>query len=257
MPATKVLIINPNSTSEMTDGLRQAPVPQPDIEYHFFTNPDGPPSIDDEDTCHASAESCMKALLDDQANGVDLTQYGGFVVACYSLHPLVNKLKAETGKPAVGIFEASVTTCLHLIDASQKFGIVSTGNNWETLLTEGVAEILGAPHADGGTRFAGVGTTGLTASALHKATHEEAQQLMKDATKRLLRDQRNQGDNRNLVGAICLGCAAMTGLQKTVREACNEELGEERGSRIFIVDGVSAATGVVLGLVRMSLMSES
>ncbi|KIJ21941.1 hypothetical protein PAXINDRAFT_65065 [Paxillus involutus ATCC 200175] len=174
MPATKVLIINPNSTKAMTDGLRHTPVAQPNVEYHFFTNPDGPPSIDDKDTCHASAESCMKALLD-QTNGIDLKDYGAFVVACYSLHPLVSKLKAETGKPVVGIFEASVTTCLHLIDASQKFGIVSTGNNWEILLTEGVGDILGTPHSEGGKRFAGVGTTGLTASDLLKAAHEDVQ----------------------------------------------------------------------------------
>ncbi|KAF9229074.1 hypothetical protein BS17DRAFT_804927 [Gyrodon lividus] len=100
MPAIKVLIINPNSTKGMTDGLRHAPVTQPD-----------------------------DLILTRQTTSIDLKEYGGLVVACYNLHPLTNMLKAETGKLAVGIFEASATTCLYLVDASQKFGIVSTGNN--------------------------------------------------------------------------------------------------------------------------------
>ncbi|KIJ65019.1 hypothetical protein HYDPIDRAFT_27751 [Hydnomerulius pinastri MD-312] len=238
----KILIINPNSTQGMTDGLQKVVIAQADVEYSYFTNPDGPASIDDKEECNNSAQTCMTALLD-QKHTVDLTQFDGFVVACYSLHPLVETLKEKMGKPVVGIFEASVTTCLHLLSVSQKFGIVSTGDNWKVLLRDGVAEILGAPN--GGTKFAGVETTGRTAGELHDDSPEQVQQLMKDATKRLL------GDNGNQVGAICLGCAAMTGLRETVREACIEQLGEE-GSRIRIVDGVAAATGIVLGLVGMS-----
>ena len=37
---------------------------------------------------------------------------------------------------------------------------------------------------------------------------------------------------------VCLGCAGMAGLDRVVREACIEELGEDEGRRVKVVDGV-------------------
>jgi Asp/Glu/hydantoin racemase len=65
---------------------------------------------------------------------------------------------------------------------------------------------------------------------------------MKDAVKRLLR--------KGKVGAICLGCAGMAGMNEMVREACVEELREEDGSRVRIVDGVQAGVAWLEGAVR-------
>ncbi|KAH7885969.1 Asp/Glu/hydantoin racemase [Phlebopus sp. FC_14] len=236
-----LLVVNPNSTLSMTDKLTQIlPITRADVKYHYFTNPTGPPSIDDEATALLSAENCMKALV--QTN---MDQYDGFVVACYSLHPLVGMLKRQTKKPVVGVFEASITACLQLLEASQKFGIVSTGKIWETLLTTGVSLILGA--SDGGTRFAGVQTTGFSAIELHEAPLKDVQRRMKEATKRLIQT------NHNDVAAICLGCVAMADMRTVVREACIEEFGETVGSQIRIVDGFTAATGIVQGLIGLSV----
>ncbi len=88
----------------------------------------------------------------------------------------------------------------------------------------------------------GVETTGLNATELHDAPAEEVRQKMMEATKRLIR----KGD----VGAICLGCAGMAGMDKMVREACVDELGKEIGEGIRIVDGVKAGVGVLEALVR-------
>ena len=67
--------------------------------------------------------------------------YDGVLVACYSVHPLVQRLQA----PAVtGIFEASVLTALSVSLETQSFGIVSTGKVWETALTEAVNGFLGS-----------------------------------------------------------------------------------------------------------------
>lgn len=60
---------------------------------------------------------------------------------------------------------------------------------------------------------------------------------MKESTKELL--------NRGGVMAICLGCAGMAGLDKTVREACVEKLGDSKGKSIHIVDGVVAAIDAI------------
>lgn len=186
-----------------------------------------------------SANKCMQAF---GPIGGFCSQYDGFVVACYSLHPLVDRLKEHTRKPVVGIFEASITVCLHMLSASQTFGIVSTGAIWETLLTDGVSKVLGVPN--GGERFAGVATTGLSAIELHETSDVTVQGLMKGAIKTLLQ-------KRDDIRAICLGCAAMVDLQVAVREGCIEYLGEEKGSQIRIIDGVAAATALLVGLVRL------
>jgi Asp/Glu/hydantoin racemase len=144
-------------------------------------------------------------------------------------------------KPVTGIFEASVSTSLQSIHPDEKFGIVSTGQVWEGILTEATVKFLGT-GSDAGKRFAGVETTGLNATDLHDVPAEEVRQKMKDAVKRLLK--------KGNVGAVCLGCAGMAGMDEMVREACVEELGEVDGRRIRIVDGVMAGVAWLEGAVR-------
>lgn len=168
-------------------------------------------------------------------------------MACYSQHPLVPLLKDEKGittarKPVTGIFEASVATSLQLIHPNEKFGIVSTGKVWEEILTAAVEAYLGTDGTDVSKRFAGVETTGLNATELHDMPQDEVRKRMKEATKRLVK----RGD----VGAVCLGCAGMAGMDEMVREACVEELGDEKGRRVRIVDGVVAGVAWLEGAVR-------
>lgn len=175
-----------------------------------------------------------------------LSKYDGFLVACYSQHPLVPWLKeqdkiATNNKCVTGIFEASVATSLQLIKPSQKFGIVSTGKVWEQILSEAVAALLGTEEV-ASRKFAGVETTGLNAVELHDAPAEEVRRKMKEATKRVLR--------KGNVGAICLGCAGMAGMNEMVREAAEEELGAEVGKQIRIVDGVTAGVAWLEGAIR-------
>lgn len=227
------------------------------MDIDTFTAPSGPSSINDEIDAQESSEACLPALKE------FLDDYDGFVVACYSVHPLVNLLRKEAARhdhskhyrPIVGIFEASISAALSLLsipsiseDPSQatqveKFGIVSTGKYWEDALTHGVLSLLGHQSKDApGSRFKGVETTGLSAEQLHTAPPEEVRQKMMDATKRLVKD----GD----VTVICLGCAGMAGMDEMVLEACVEALGREKAKSIRIVDGVKAAVGMVDSLIR-------
>jgi Asp/Glu/hydantoin racemase len=96
--------------------------------------------------------------------------------------------------------------------------------------------------AQSSKRFAGVETTGLTATGLHDAPADEVRTRMKDAVKRLVK--------RGNVGAVCLGCAGMAGMDEMVREACVEELGQVEGGRVRIVDGVVAGVAWLQGAVR-------
>lgn len=128
----------------------------------------------------------------------------------------------------------------------EAFGIVSTGKVWEDALRTAVDEMLGV-GTGGSARFAGCRTTGLNASELHDLPAEKVRGKMKEATVKLVRDGKEQKKD---VRAICLGCAGMVGLEEAVREACMEELGDEEGKRVAIVDGVKAGVGTLITLAR-------
>lgn len=110
---------------------------------------------------------------------------------------------------------------------------------WEELLDTAVVHYLGAR---GSERYAGTETTGLNATDLHDAPAAVVRQKMMEATKRLV----ERGD----VGAICLGCAGMIGMDEMVRKACVEELGKVEGDKIHIIDGVKSGYTILEGLVR-------
>lgn len=198
------------------------------------------PSINDEDDAAVSTEACQSALKE------KLNDFDGFLVCCYSQHPLVPQLRSSIhgladsgkGKAVTGIFEASVAVCLQSINADEKFGIVSTGKQWEEILGDAVAELLGSNSS---SRYAGTETTGLNADELHSTSKAEVDERMKDATKLLL--------SRN-AKAICLGCAGMAGMDQVVREACIEQLGAHEGNTIRIVDGVVSGVLYLEGALR-------
>ncbi|GAB7350349.1 hypothetical protein MBLNU459_g0978t3 [Dothideomycetes sp. NU459] len=250
-PSRSILIINPNSTTSMTDALRPL-VDSLDFsttKHTYFTAPSGPKSINNEDDAAESAKHCLPHLTP------LLQSHDAFLVCCYSWHPLVPILKAvpeiaASGKLVTGIFEASVSTSLQAVHPEQRFGIVSTGKVWEELLTDAVKAYLGVNAETAEKRFAGVETTGLSATELHDMPAEEVRRRMKEAVKRLLRSGQN---GKGEVGAICLGCAGMSGMDEMVREACVEELGEAKGKGVRIVDGVVAGVAWLEGAIRSGI----
>lgn len=48
------------------------------------------------------------------------------------------------------------------------------------------------------------------------------------------------------VGAICMGCAGMAGMEGAVREGCIRAYGTQQGRRVKIVDGVVAGAGMLV-----------
>lgn len=273
-----ILIINPNTSSAMTDGLKPVldRLQYPDIEFDYFTAPpepvtlpsgrviDGVPSINSGEDSVQSAVHCQPSLVP------LVPKYDAFLVACYSAHPLVGILKDEIEKfedavssaesprkYVTGIFDASITASLSLVSsfglaaegqgsrkspAKDSFGIVSTGSIWKTELSQAVKDML-LNSGDDSTaipRFAGVETTGLSAVELHTTPPDEVRKRMIDATKRLI-----TGTPRP-VSAICMGCAGMAGMEEAVREGCIQAYGVHRGQRVRIVDGVVAGAGMLI-----------
>ncbi|KAK1067423.1 Protein dcg1 [Friedmanniomyces endolithicus] len=244
-PERSILIINPNTTVAMTDALRplvdSLGYSTASTHFTYFTAPRGVPSINNESDAAVSARICLSTLEG------QLQDHDAFLVCCYSQHPLVALLRAELAnlsldhKPVTGIFEASIAACLQSINPQDKFGIVSTGSQWEAILGNAVTALLGSTQS---SRYAGTETTGLNADDLHSAPKREVDLRIKFATKALLETGAR---------AICLGCAGMAGMDRTVREARVEVLGEERGRRIKIVDGVMSGVAFLEGTLRSGL----
>jgi Asp/Glu/hydantoin racemase len=217
---TKLLLINPNVTEAITDGFR-APVSSlnlPNVcipslryicvlcSYHrqteisYWTNPStssSPVLITDAET-EESARQCLEPLLE------IVSQYDGFLMVCYTRHPLLPLLQSKLGrKPVVGMFEASITTALHLVPVGSKFGVVTTASSYIQHLTVAVKSVLGITQGKDSV-FAGVVASGITWEVLTQEPKEVAKWKMIDTVRKLVRG----GD----IGVVCLGGAILAGM---------------------------------------------
>ncbi|KAI8948846.1 hydantoin racemase [Xylaria longipes] len=237
---TKILLLNPNSSSSMTDGMKTVI----NNEIYTYTAPAGSPaSINDGNDIKNSTDAVL-------ADFDTASQYDGIVVACFSVHPLVSELQSHSrnsvsGTAVTGIFEASVLAAISLLRPGQKWGIVTTGKFWEAHLSDGVGAFLGAKTTqDGNAKFAGVESTGLNASDFHHGVDPAVvRHKLKTATKRLL----GAGD----VTVVVMGCAGMAGLEEIIREAASEEQGDEFAyEKLHVIDGVRAGIMQVDYMIR-------
>ncbi|KAI5925202.1 Asp/Glu/hydantoin racemase [Camillea tinctor] len=247
----KILVLNPNSSQAMTDGLR-AVINDVDLPYsteiHTYTAPPpSPSSINDGGDIQRSTDVVLADLTDEHR-----AAYDGILVACFSVHSLVPALQGGDTNPShrsqavTGIFEASILTALSLLKPGEKWGIVTTGKFWEAHLSDGVREFLGitAPSEEN-AKFAGVASTGLNASDFHHGVDPAVVQAkLRDATRKLLAGGRTT--------CVVMGCAGMAGLEEIIREAACELLGEQFAyGDLHVVDGVRAGLMQVENMIKL------
>ncbi|KAJ5950531.1 Asp/Glu/hydantoin racemase [Penicillium vulpinum] len=270
-----ILIINPNTSTHMTEALTPilASMKYQDVHFEYFTALDSPVEVEGVKiepiaSINNGEESCKSALNCWPVREL-IGHYDAFLVACYSAHPFVGRLREDIAaleeagssrnKYVTGIFEASITASLSLVSGfalkdpikpaeklhkyqeKGSFGVVTTGAAWKEELTNGVQRALGYDTEDGSSgHFAGVETTGLTAVELHTTEPEEVRRRIIEATRNLLRNSESR------VKVVCLGCAGMAGMEEAVREGCVQEYGQSEGQRVRIVDGVVAGAGTLV-----------
>ncbi|KAK7741971.1 hypothetical protein SLS62_010836 [Diatrype stigma] len=116
---TKILVLNPNSSAAMTDGLRSAVEDSIlDLGYatevHAYTapSPAAPASIDDaagitQSAAAVLADPLLRGPHPDPSSGDSrgnawADDYDGILVACFSVHPLVRELLRSGGAPGSG-----------------------------------------------------------------------------------------------------------------------------------------------------------
>jgi allantoin racemase len=116
--AERILVINPNSTQAVTDGIDKAMEPLrmaggPTIEC--VTLKEGPPGIETQ----AHVENVV-APISATVKGRD-NDCSAFVIACYS-DPGLHAAREVTTKPVLGIAECGILTAMTL---GQRFGVIS------------------------------------------------------------------------------------------------------------------------------------
>ncbi|CDK28782.1 unnamed protein product [Kuraishia capsulata CBS 1993] len=217
----KILVINPTSSPSLEDNLRVCLQDRTRLPVGFYTcsNSKCPKEIYNVSQEVESAYLCFEELKNMHQD------YDGFLVCCFSDHPLVYMLRELVGKqkPVTGIFQASILHCLAL-DVGN-FAIVTTTNSWKPLLDKAVDNYLGTGSA---VKFKGTFGTGLGVLEVH-------------AFGTAILDKCKEVVEKTNVEVICLGCAGMVGLAKEVEEKLERE--------VIIVDGVLSGVAFVESLI--------
>ncbi|KJA22950.1 hypothetical protein HYPSUDRAFT_138538 [Hypholoma sublateritium FD-334 SS-4] len=223
-----LLVINPNSTASVTDGLRAILPPPPGTTLEFYTAPPSAPSaISDATTGVLSAAACLADLT---ARGL-LDAFDGFLVCCFSDHPLTHLLREASRKPTLNILEGAIA---HALLVGQRFGIVTSGAGYKYAHYTEVRNVLGAPSE----RFAGVVACGVAVLEFQGGARDVVEAKVKAASAR----SAAQGAD-----VIILGCAGMAGMEPLVHQGVAEAgLGPVR-----VVDGAKAGVQILAGLARL------
>ncbi|KZW00576.1 hypothetical protein EXIGLDRAFT_721343 [Exidia glandulosa HHB12029] len=237
-----ILVINPNSSQEMTADVERATSSvrlPPDVQLAFATAPSPAP---------ASINSLADGVLSAAAvfNSTVLVNAGhvpdAIVVACFSPHPLVQMYRETLRTVVVGIYEAAVQTAIQ----HGRFGIVTTGEYWETVLYDALESSAGiCKERCVGVRGTNVAVLDLNSESHHGAGNE-TRAAMLNASLELLRKGAN---------AIVLGCAGMAPLAKQLQDDLLTAEPWRAGlktQRVPVVDGVRAAIEIAASLVRQT-----
>jgi Asp/Glu/hydantoin racemase len=185
MTDRSLIIINPNSSQTVTDGIDRAVAPLRGfgINIRCLTLAEGPMGIESQRDADLTIAPMLR-LASAQ------TDAAGFVIACFG-DPGLHALRDQTALPVVGIQEAAVMTALTL---GQRFGVIA-------ILPASIPRHLRAFGAMGVLdRLAGDRALGLGVADLADPDKSLSAMI---ATGKRLRDE----DGANV---LIMGCAGMS-----------------------------------------------
>ena len=216
-----LVVINPNSSQTVTDGIDRAidPLRSFGIPIRCLTLAEGPPGIESQQQADLTIAPMLKlaAAQNDAA---------GYVIACFG-DPGLHALRDQTSLPVVGIQEASVMTALTL---GHKFGVIA-------ILPASIPRHLRAFGAMGVSgRLAGDRALGLSVADLA----EDGKSLnAMIATGKRLRDE----DGADV---LIMGCAGMARFRDPLQDTTG----------LPVVDPAQAAVSMAVGQIRLNLSHE-
>ena len=214
----RILVINPNSTEAVTQGIDEAMaalrIPGgPAIDC--MTLKEGPPGIETQQHVDGVIPHLLRLVREREA------EYSAFVIACYS-DPGLHSVREATAKPVLGISECGILTALTL---GQKFGVIA-------ILQKSIPRHLRYMGAMGVMdRLAGELPVGLAVTELSDQKKTFGR-MVEVAT--ALRDV--HGAN-----VIVMGCAGMARYRKPLQDAVG----------LPVVEPSQAAAGMAIARVRL------
>ncbi|MEL7610763.1 MAG: aspartate/glutamate racemase family protein [Bacillota bacterium] len=190
----KLLIVNPNTSVEMTQGIREAvrEALGPGSDFDVVQPDFGPESLESYYDYNLAAFGVSRLLK-------KARDYDGVLIACYG-DPGLYGFKEICSCPVLGIAEASISLSLLM---GYKFGILAASNKAVPMMRNMVAQ-YGLSD-----RFAGIWP--LDMSVLDVEANKD------EALTRLIETGKAAVDAGAEV--LILGCAGMTGLKLPVEEA--------------------------------------
>jgi Asp/Glu/hydantoin racemase len=218
MTEDRILVINPNSTVAVTQGIDRAlePLRIPGgPQFECVTLAEGPPGIQSQRDVD-SVISPLCALIERRSD------CSAFVIACYS-DPGLHSAREVTRKPVLGISECGVFTALTL---GQRFGVIA-------ILSVSIPRHLRYLGAMGVTdRLAAELPVGLQVTELSDASRTRSRLI--DTGRRLV--------DEHGAHVVVMGCAGMA----QYREPLEDALG------VPVVEPTQAAAGMALARVRLA-----
>jgi allantoin racemase len=218
----RLLVVNPNTSAEMTAAIHRAAVAAagPDVDVETVHATAGPKSIEG---AFDEATSLLGTLEWVLKRG---DQVDAFVFACFSAHLAIDAARELSSKPAVGIAEAAMALASLV---GHRFSIVTTSPRWKPLLEDAVRR-YGYE-----TRCASVRSSGLAVLDLDALPREQVIETLVGEARRAVQDDGAE--------AIVLGCAGMADLEARLRATLV----------VPVVESVAAGVGLACTLVRLGL----
>lgn len=215
----RILVINPNSTQAVTDGIHRAlePLRLPGgPEFECVTLREGPPGIQSQRDVDGVIGPMTKLIAERDRD------CSAFVIACYS-DPGLFSAREVTNKPVLGISECGVLTALTL---GQRFGVIA-------ILAQSIPRHLRYLGAMGvSDRLAAELPVGLQVTELADAGRTKQKMI---ATGRRLVEEHG-------AHVIVMGCAGMAQYRAPLEDALG----------VPVVEPTQAAAGMALVRVRLN-----
>ena len=216
----RILVINPNTSEEMTQDIGQQArkFARPDTEIETVSPAWGPRSIEGHYEDELAAVATLE-VIQERASAFD-----GVVIACYG-DPGLHAAREVSPVPVVGIAEASM---LMACTVAHSFSIVTVLPRVKPMF-ESMVRLHGLEH-----RCASIRTTPLSVLDCERDPAAAGREIVKASQLAIDEDGAE---------AICLGCAGMGPLDKAVEA----ELG------IPVLDGVACGVKLIESLVDYGL----
>ncbi len=219
--AGRIVVINPNSTQAVTDGIDEAMQPLrfadgPRIDC--VTLAEGPPGIE----CQRHADAVVGPLCDlitREDNAAD-----AFVIACFG-DPGLHSARETTTKPVVGIAEASYAAALQL---GEKFGVIAILENSARRQRRYIRQ-LGLSERYAASLPIGIGVTDLEGDAVAERMIEVGRDLI----------------DKHGAEVLIMGCAGMARHRAPVGRALG----------VPVLDPSQAASAQAIAAVRLKYLT--